>query len=828
LICAAERGTDHRAVARGGSRQIGGRAAYGTSWIGLTRQFRVLALVAAGFLLAGITADAATSSRHANTSAKRTQRSAVASSHVKEARAKRTKRRNASSKRSRRAAKRDAKSTKPALRGDLGVVQQAIGLARKGKVSDAVALAKSVSDPVAQKLVEWVALRDGDSTANFDRYEAFIRANSSWPSIQSLRGRAEVRLWRERRDSATVRGFIGEQPASAVGRLVLARALISEGDRAAAEREVRAVWRSAKLSAGLEDAVVKSFDDVLTRSDHVARMDRRIGEKDFGGAMRAARRLGGDAVAIVKACAGALKNSSNARKLLDAVSSDARNDPGYMLCRIHSLLRSDKVGEATKLMLAVPSDDPQLQVTDEWWRKRRWLARELLDRDDPKDAYQVVERAATPKNPYYRAEFHFMAGWIALRFLDDPATALVHFGRVDDDTANPIVLSRAAYWRGRAYEAEGRTEEMRRSYEVAAHHSTAYYGQLARRRLGISEMELRSPPAPRLQANSEVVHAAKLLYAIGERQLVLSFLTAAADQSDDIFELAALAELARRHDDARAVLLVGKTALARGLPLDTYAFPNIGMPHYEPVGPDLDRSIVYSVARTESQFNQRDTSLAKAVGLMQVTPEAGRDTAKRFNVRYDLKRLVNDPVYNTQMGAAELAALLQEYRGSYIMSFAGYNAGRGRVQQWVARYGDPRAAEIDAVDWVERIPFSETRNYVQRVMENLQVYRVRLGESTQAAFGPSLGVKTAEEKHRDLQSPGSDANESDAVTNEQDLLKTVPASAWWNESFDEHFTGLVTREFTSDMDFLSVPDDDSHTAIYDIAAHAVYLPDGRR
>jgi len=744
LSCTFERVTNLGARVLVGRRELGGLITRATGRIGL-RHIRVLALLTAGVMLAGLPSDATSSSRHADVSAKKTHRSKATESHVKEARAKRRKRRSARSKTSRRAAAKHAEPAKPALPGDLGVVQQAIVQARKGKVSDATALVKSVSDPVAQKLVEWVALRDGDSTANFDRYEAFIRANPHWPGIPSLRRRAEARLWQERRDGATVRGFIGEHPESIVGRLALARVLLGEGDRAAAEGEVRAVWRSADLSAGFEDAILKSFDDILTRSDYVARMDRRIGEKDFSGAMRAARRAGGDAVAIVKACSGAFRNSGNARKLLDAVSSDARNDPGYMLCRIHSLLQNDGIEAATKLMLAVPSDDPQSQETDEWWRKRRWLARDLLDRGDPESAYQVVKSAAAPENPYYRAEFHFMAGWIALRFLDDPATALVHFTHVDDDTTNPVILSRAAYWRGRTYEAQGRTMAARRSYEVAAYHSTAYYGQLARARLGMSEMELRSPPAPVPQASSEVVHAAELLYAIGERRLALSFLTTAADDGDYAAELAALAEVAKRNDDARAVLLVGKTALARGLPLDVYAFPDIGIPTFKQIGPDIDLSVVYSVARTESQFNQRDSSPAQAVGLMQVTPEAGRDTAKRFNVRYNWKRMVNDPVYNTQMGAAEVAALLQEYRGSYIMSFAGYNAGRGRVQTWVGRYGDPRAAEVDAIDWVERIPFSETRNYVQRVVENLQVYRVRLGESTAAALGPDLGVTAAAE-----------------------------------------------------------------------------------
>ena len=147
--------------------------------------------------------------------------------------------------------------------------------------------------------------------------------------------------------------------------------------------------------------------------------------------------------------------------------------------------------------------------------------------------------------------------------------------------------------------------------------------------------------------------------------------------------------------------------------------------------------MVYAIVRTESGFDQRDMSSAKAVGLMQVTPVAGRDTAKRFGVSYDWKRLVSDPVYNTQMGAAEASALLKDFRGSFVLTFAGYNAGRGRVEQWVAQHGDPRNPKIDAVDWVERIPFAETRNYVQRVMENLMVYRGRFGEST-ATFEPNL------------------------------------------------------------------------------------------
>jgi soluble lytic murein transglycosylase len=624
----------------------------------------------------------------------------------------------------------------PQLSGDLAAVKQAIDLARKAKTGDATAIEKTIGDPAAQKLVEWFILRHPDGEASFRRYAAFIADNPGWPSMGKLRRLAEARLWQERSDAATVRRFTGDQPSTAKGRFALARALLAEGDRDGAERQVRAAWRSEELLERGEAEAFDAFRDFLTRDDHRARMDKRIGAKDFSGAMRAARRLGSDDVAIVKACAAASSDSSKALALLDDVPTETRQDLGYTLCRVHWMMRHDRLADATRLMLAARSETMPFQDTDEWWRERRVLARKLLDLGDFQNAYQVVSNAALPANENYRAEFHFLPGWIALRYLNDPATARSHFAHIDDGSANPIVLARANYWRGRAAEVAGENDKMRAAYEAAASHGTAYYGQLARAKLGLDRVELRLPPQPdpgqASPLSDELVRAADMLYALGERDTVVNFVADLADKSVDVATLAALGELTARRADARAMLQIGKTALARGLALDVYAFPAIGVPQHRPIGPEIERSVVYSVARTESAFDQRDVSPAKAVGLMQVTPEAGRDTAKRFGVTYDWDRMVSDPVYNTQMGAAELAALLQEYRGCHIMTFAGYNAGRGRVRQWVKQYGDPREAGVDAVDWVERIPFAETRNYVQRVMENLQVYRVRFGADTPA------------------------------------------------------------------------------------------------
>jgi soluble lytic murein transglycosylase len=291
---------------------------------------------------------------------------------------------------------------------------------------------------------------------------------------------------------------------------------------------------------------------------------------------------------------------------------------------------------------------------------------------------------------------------------------------------------------GEAAQPKRPLEEMRAQYEAAARYPTAYYGQLANARLGLGEIAWRpASPEPAPGTARELVHAADILYSIGERDLAVSFMTDLAKESNDVAALTAVGQVMERYNDAQTMLLIGKTALARGMAMDQYAFPDIGVPRYSQIGPQLDRCVVYSIVRTESGFDQRDKSPANAVGLMQVTPEAGRDTAKRFGIAYDWNRLVSDPVYNTQMGAAEVAALLKEYRGSYVMAFAGYNAGRGRVAEWVAKHGDPRDPKVDAVDWIERIPFAETRNYVQRVMENLQVYCARFGAST-ATVEPNL------------------------------------------------------------------------------------------
>jgi soluble lytic murein transglycosylase len=624
---------------------------------------------------------------------------------------------------------------------DVALTKQALDLVRRGKISDAGAVQKTIGDPLAQKLIEWASLRSEESSAGFDRLNAFVSANPSWPGIVTLRRRTESALWDERRDLASVRAFFrASKPITAKGRFALARALLAEGDNATAAQLTRQAWREDTCSPQVERMVMESLGELLTRADHKARMDQRLYNEDVEGGMRMAALLGETELAIARARKAVIEKSSKAGALLEAVPAHARQDPGYIFSKVQWLRREDRIKEAGQLLLTVPRN-ALLHDLDEWWVERKLVARKLLDEGDYRTAYRVARDAASPPKELYRGEHEFTAGWIALRFLDDAQAAYQHFSRVGQGTMHPTTLARGEYWQGRAAEAAGHTSEARAHYQAAAHYPTAYYGQIARARLGLGEVALRRPPEPANRAalmNLEVVRATQLLYQIDARDLVIPFVSDLAERVVDPGVLVVVADIAKKYDDARAMLLIGKGALARGIALDVYAFPVNGLPPFRIVGPPIDKSVVYSIARQESAFNPRAISSAKALGLMQVLPGTGKLIAKKFGFPFDQGRMLSDPAYNAQMGAAELGDVLESYRGSYILSFVAYNAGRGRVKQWIEKYGDPRAPGVDPIDWVERIPFSETRNYVQRVLENMQVYRAQLGNSSRLTIEADL------------------------------------------------------------------------------------------
>jgi soluble lytic murein transglycosylase len=631
-------------------------------------------------------------------------------------------------------------ATSSTPQADADALENVIELVRNHKPADATQVQAVITDPVAKKLAEWIILRSNDNGATVERYRAFISANPSWPSQTFLRRRGEAALWDDHRDDATVWAwFENESPVSAKGKFALARTMIARGDRANAERLVRDAWRNDAMSEDTENTALDLFGALLTPGDHKARMDLLLYGSEQEAALRAAKRLGGNQVALAKARMAAYRKAPNTKALLDAVPHELHGDPGYIFSKIQLLRREEKFAEAAQLMLSAPKDPGRLYNLDEWWIERRLLSRKMLDVGEHRTAYLIARDAALPARDIYKTEQEFTAGWIALRFLTDPATAAQHFARIGVGSVNPTALARAGYWQGRAAEAAGRSQDARNAYAAAAEQSTSYYGQLARAKLGMPQIELNGAPAARGRGieRLEIVRAVQLLYALDEREIAIPIF-ADMGENGDPDALVGLGELASRNSDARGMLLLGKAALNRGLPFDFYAYPVTGIPPFKSIGPEVEQSIIFAIARQESAFNPNDVSAAQAYGLMQVTPDAGKYVCKRYGASFDLGRLKTDPVYNAALGAAELGGLIEDYRGSYIMTFAAYNAGRGSVKKWIDRYGDPRDPKVDAVDWVELIPFAETRNYVQRIMENLQVYRARFGGGTRLQIEADL------------------------------------------------------------------------------------------
>ena len=621
-----------------------------------------------------------------------------------------------------------------ALRGESPInaeaVKAAVAAYRRNALAEGDDLAARIDDRTARSLLEWVAIHANAGAVPFTRIDAFLRDHPNYPATTRFRRRAEEALIAEKKSPAIVRAFFhGQQPVSAAGRIALALALKEEGKAEEAADIIRQSWRKDSFGQALEKIVLKDFEAALTKDDHRLRTERFLFQESGQAALRNAARVSPDYIVLAKArLASAKARRPISEKLISAVPASLRGDVSFAFLQAQQARRGDKLDDAVKALTAIPRDPALLGDGDGWWEERRIIARTLLDAGQRQKAYEVssghgAEAAAE------RIEAEWSAGFVALRFLKKPDVALKHFDAAAGIAETPISVARATYWQGRAYEELGKADEARAAYGKAAEQPVAYYGQLARAKLGLPGLPLRRTVAAGLETLPGH-RAVRLLYRIGERDLATLMLKDLAQRLHTTEALEAIAAIARRETDARALVGIGKAALQRGFPLDMAAYPVDGIPEFDVLGDPMERAIVHAIARQESAFDPTAMSHAGARGLMQMMPATARETARRAGLPFDWQKLGQDPLYAARMGAAHLNDLLKEWRGSYILTFAAYNAGSPNVKKWIAAYGDPRDPEVDAVDWVERIPFSETRNYVQRVMENLQVYRERLNQRT--------------------------------------------------------------------------------------------------
>lgn len=611
--------------------------------------------------------------------------------------------------------------------GGLPALKSGLDALSKGDMVTAKKAAKRLSkQSLDRKILEWsIALHGGEDVSS---REIAATANNlaRWPGLSAMRTNSEKALYREKQNSKIVIGaFGGTMPKTPEGAIVLARALIEAGDKKAARKMLSTFWRKTKLDAKDEAAIIKEFGRFIPSGAHRFRMEQMLYEDRISSAGRVAKLAGAEA--LHAAWSAVIRRKANAGKLLAKVPQKQQS-AGYIFAYAKHLRRQDKFVEAAKKMAKAPSDQTRLVDADEWWIERRVLSRELVDIGKVKLAYEVASgHSAESASRIADAEFH--AGWYALRALRKPEAAALHFARISEVSKGPISRARAYYWLGRTAE-EGGPGNAREYFAKAASFGMSYYGQLAAARLGRNSINVAYPKPTAADRRTfdmrEAVHAIRRIEAAGHDRRANLLYRHLARELESAGELALLAVMAERRGDHKLALQVGKIASARGINIGALAHPLGAIPGSAKT-PRVGKALAYAIARQESEFDVDAKSRAGALGLLQLLPGTARDMARKTGIGFSKQKLTRDAGYNATLGSAYLDEQLDRFGGSYILTFAGYNAGPRRIDDWIKRYGDPRKMSTDRViDWIERIPFTETRNYVQRVMENFQVYNMRI------------------------------------------------------------------------------------------------------
>ncbi len=633
-----------------------------------------------------------------------------------------------------------AASTLPAVeRHDNGIsaergsLKEALTALDKNDQKTALAIQKGMKPSLDRTLLTYILIIGGYHDLPASEIKAFYEQKTGWPSRDLTKRRIEEAVARETNSGAEmVRAFGNSIPGSTTAAIELAISQAMVGNKAQAAKLISPIWREQALSDDTESKIRSSLGSVLTNADHFYRASYLLYRERANGALRLKGYLTDAQMKLVNARVAVIRGDRNAASLLNAVPSSLRNDPGYIFSKIQYLRRANKETEAADLLLKAPLDEDRLINHDVWWDERRLLARMMLNNGDAKRAYRIAARHSAESGvDFSEAEFH--AGFFALRYLNDHKTAAVHFENSWKRATRRQDKARGLYWQGRAWEAAGDRTGAVKFYQAAAD-PTVYYGQLALEELGVRHLNLRTPPAagPAQKARferRELVQAIKRLKAIGQEDRTGPLFRHLANTLDDPSEIELAHKLAQSYDLHQNAVQIGQLALNRGLPVDKLAFPLHALPRGVNTN-GLDIALIYALTKQESVFNVKARSHANALGLMQMLPATAKTTARKLGVSYSQSRITSDPKYAVLLGSAFLKENLERFGGSYILTFAAYNAGPGRPPEWIERFGDPRTNDVSAIDWVERIPFSETRNYVMKLIENLQVYESRIHNET--------------------------------------------------------------------------------------------------
>jgi soluble lytic murein transglycosylase len=639
---------------------------------------------------------------------------------------------------------------------------------RKGGLPDAAAARaerEKIADPAGRRLAEWVALKA--QNADPAEFSAFLERNPDWPERALLTRRGEERLFTSGGNARAIKAFFkGAEPQTAAGFGALASAYLAEKDEKTARDLARRAWTDYDLAASLEAGFLERFGSLLSEKDHKRRLDRALVDDARFAAERNER------AAIAKRVVARLSDSERkkaeariaiylragaAATLYAALPAEPQGatDWGLAYQRVQHLRRGNHHEEAWKILKAAPTDAEVIVSPDNWWSERRAAAFDALKAGKAQVAYDLV-RDAGPLTVNPLKEQTFMAGWIAFRLLKKPADALRHFEASRAAADGPLSKARADYWAGRALDVLKRGPEAQARYKAASTEPDTFHGQLSLHRMAGRTAPKWRPTLPAMPTEADVKrfgesHAVRAAVIASRLSLDRNYQRAIFGHLRNTMktegEVVLVAHLAAALGDPQASVRIGKTAIGRGMNLIVYAYPVTAFTSFTALRAPPEMAFLLGIARQETEFNNSIVSTAGARGLLQVMPVTAQHVCRDYKLKCDIPRLLTDNRYNATIASAYIADRMGEFSGSYVLGLAGYNAGPGRARQWIRQFGDPRQPGVDPIDWIENIPIEETREYVKKVLSNIQVYRARLGEATPVRLEQDLrrGVVGARE-----------------------------------------------------------------------------------
>ncbi len=617
---------------------------------------------------------------------------------------------------------------------DYELFELALERAEQYKWERVKGIQSNIKDDLARDILEWLRYYNGATDLTFSNYKNYINNNSEWPLIEDIKLKAESKISFQEANSDLIRYFRDNPPQTGWGKIYYGNALLNINEIEKGRSLIKDGYINGSLTRKEQAKVIKKFKNFLNQEDHKERINELLWNGKYRTASRLIKYVDKDYQKLFEARIGLISFAGGVDELIAKVPRQLTNHPGLVHDRIRWRVKKRKYDSALELLLSISDTDPEeLQRPDKFWRQKNILIRRLIDKHQYNTAYKLATNHGLTSNADI-AQAEWMAGWISITFLDKPKKALKHFKEIWNVSSRPISKARAAYWMGKSYEEIGNTTESQKWFSKASTYTLTFYGQLA----GVkSEENIFFEPVVNVkineseeskQLNRKVYSAISLLNEFNRPKIVKKFIKDLADREDIAIASNAMqiATDIERYDFA---VQAGKIFYYNNVILDTKSFPVVDRPEFgKIIFPD--QSLIHSVIRQESQFDPKAGSHAGAKGLMQLMPYTAKRVSEGLNLKYSKNMLTENPKYNVILGSAYLDILLSNLDGSYILTLAAYNAGESRVAAWIKKYGDPRKDDIDAVDWIELIPFKETRNYVQRVLENIQVYSFIEGNNT--------------------------------------------------------------------------------------------------